>query len=1068
MILSTKQFFQISCFFLCTYFGFANQSQASSNLVISDQQNSYSLTQYLSILEDPSNKLSISDVKQPKYAKHFKDNKNANQRIGFSSNTFWLRFNVKNDSIKGEKWVIHHNFSNTQLMDVYIPANNFKRQRSGSVVPVNLREFPQREIVFSTKLPQNTEQTIYIRLQSQGTLNLDINLLKQQTFHKNSSTHSLILGVFYGIISFVAIYNLIFFIALRETCYLYLSLFMLFCGTSYGLYDGYLQLILDPSLLPATPFLIAMFIGTSALILILHRETFLSIDNNPPYIKRTHEALILGWLFIITLSPFISLVIIHYATALLALLTVFSLTSTAIIAWHQNKPAARFAALGWIIFSACLLLVALVRLSVIPDLYVYKHLLRSGLILLVILLSFALLVRINKLRVFNEKSRNILMHSELQRDLALEAGQLGIWRWQVASDAIYWSNRTCEIFGVNQKDIPKSFMEYSDYIHPDDLDYLEETVEHAIAAHQPYSLQHRILRRDNSEVWVQCYGKVEFDNDDKLIGTIGTIQDITQQKQLETEQKQTQQLYENVFSSATEGFVIRTLEGKTIQANPAIYQMYGYSKEEFFELSLEQLIPADSDENLQERRQAIQNNQMYFSEVKRVCKDGRIIDVEVHASLINYQGKPHVYSIVHDITERKQNEKIIKSIAEGVSSITGNAFFHQLILQMAKLFHAHYAFISLTDKNNPIMLNTFALCIDNQIVDNISYGLKDSPCSEVLDQETCAYPSNVQELFPSDKLLVEMNAESYIGSPLFDTEGEPIGVIVIIDTKPMENIEYIKEIMQIFAARTGAELERVRAQNELKTHQDNLEAAVKSRTKELEAVNHELESFSYSVSHDLRSPLRAIDGFSKALIDDYEDKLDAEGHDLLLRVRKNTIRMGKLIDDLLNLSRLGRAELNTDMVNLGEMANDIISNLRDSDPNRQVEFKCSITDFISADSDQFRIVLDNLLNNAWKYTSKKNFAIIEFGKEMDNDASIYFIKDNGTGFDMAYSSKLFGAFQRLHGREYEGSGIGLATVQRIIHRHHGSIWAEAKPNEGATFFFTLGNQEKMDDNKNTH
>ena len=1068
MNFSARQLCQISCFFLSIYFGFAGQTQAGTSLIISDQQDNYSLTQYLSILEDPSNKLSFRDVKQPKYAKRFGENKNTNQRLGFSSSTFWLRLKVKNINKKDEKWLIQHNYSNTQLMEVYIPANNYTPQRSGTVVPVNLREIPQREIVFSAKLPQNKEQTIYMRLQSQGSINLDINLLKQQTFNKKSSTNSLILGIFYGIIFIVAIYNLLFFLALREICYLYLSLFMLFCGASYGLYDGYLQLIINPSLLPATPFLIAMFIGTSALILILHRETFISIDNNPLYVKRAYETLLIAWLLIITLSPFISLVIIHNATALLALLTVFYLVSTSIIAWQQNKPAARFAAIGWILFSACLLLVALVRLNIISDVFVYKHLLRSGLILLVILLSIALLVRINKLRIFNKKSRDILMYSELQRDLALEAGQLGIWRWQVANDAIYWSNRTCEIFGVNQAAIPKSFDEYSGYIHPDDLDYLEKTVEHAIAEHQSYSLQHRIIRRDGSEAWLQCYGKVEFDNNDKLIGTIGTIQDITLQKQLETEKEQTQQLYENVFSSATEGFVIRTLEGKTIQANPAIYQLYGYSKEEFLALSLEQLIPAGSQENLQERNAIIQNKQMYFKEAKRLCKDGGIIDVEIHASLINFQGKPHVFSIVHDITERKQNETIIKSIAEGVSSSTGKAFFHQLILQMAKLFHAHYAFISLIDEKNPVLLNTFVLCVNNQIVDNISYVVEDTPCGEVLDRETCAYPSNVQKLFPLDKLLVDMNAESYIGSPLYDTNGTPIGVIVIIDTKPMENIEYIKEIMQIFAARTGAELERVRAQNELKAHQDNLEAAVQSRTKELEVVNHELESFSYSVSHDLRSPLRAIDGFSKALLDDYENKLDAEGQDLLLRVRKNTIRMGKLIDDLLNLSRLGRAEINTEALNIGNIAKEIISNLREADSKRKVEFNCSVTNLAQADTEQIRIVLDNLLNNAWKYTSKKDVAIIEFGKKVENSETIYYVKDNGTGFDMAYSGKLFGAFQRLHGREYEGSGIGLATVQRIIHRHHGSIWAEAKPNQGATFFFTLGNQEKMENIKENH
>jgi len=1068
MAFNDKLFLPKTCFLLSLFFGFFGYSQASDILIITDQQNRYPLAQYFNILEDPSNQLNIDDVRKSEHNKRFVKNTIDNLSLGYSSSTFWVRLKIKNESKTKKSWLIQNNYPNTHYMDVFLQSNNFKPQHSGALIPLAQRDIAQQEIVFSTTLPTNHEQWIYIRIKSESNISLNIDLLNNKTYIQNSANKHIVLGIFYGILLIVVVYNLFFFIALKEISYLHLSLFVFFCAATFAIIDGYLQLILNPNQLPATSFLIIMFYAAAAISLITHSKEFLLLENRPVYLKRSHDILLLTWLLTASLAPFASIVIIHKLSAIFAIFTILYLISTSIIGWRQNKPAARFAVIGWFIFSTCLLLVVLARLQVLPDFFIFNHLIRISLVILVFLLSIALLVRINKLRVFSEKSRDILLYSELQRDLALEAGQLGIWRWQVASDAIYWTNRTCEIYGVKQSEVPKNFAEYSNYIHPDDLEYLENTVEHAIEAHQSYSLQHRIIRQDSQEAWLQCYGKVEFDDNDNLIGTIGTVQDISLQKQLETEKKQTQQLYEDIFSSATEGFVIRNIDGKTIQANPALCKMYGYSKDEFLTLNLEQLIPPDSQENLQKRKKTIENKQMYFNEVKRVCKDGTILDVEVHASLINYQGEPHVFSIVHNITERKRTENIIKNIAEGVSSTTGKAFFHQLILQMAKLFHAHYAFISLIDENDPIMLNTFVLCIDHQIVDNISYAFQNSPCGEVLNHETCAYPSEVQKTFPLDQQLVDMKAESYIGTPLFDTNGQPIGVIVIMDTKPMENIEYIKEIMQIFAARTGAELERVKAQNELKAHQNNLEATVKTRTKELEAVNHELESFSYSVSHDLRSPLRAIDGFSKALMDDYEDKFDAEGHDLLLRVRKNTIRMGKLIDDLLNLSRLGRVKLTTEMQNLGDVAKEIMNNLQEADPSRKVEFKCTVTDLVSADTEQMRIVLDNLLNNAWKYTSKKETTIIEFGKILENERSIYFVKDNGTGFDMAYSSKLFGAFQRLHGREYEGSGIGLATVQRIIRRHHGSIWAEAAVDKGATFFFTLGEPETIENSKENH
>jgi PAS domain S-box-containing protein len=228
---------------------------------------------------------------------------------------------------------------------------------------------------------------------------------------------------------------------------------------------------------------------------------------------------------------------------------------------------------------------------------------------------------------------------------------------------------------------------------------------------------------------------------------------------------------------------------------------------------------------------------------------------------------------------------------------------------------------------------------------------------------------------------------------------------------------------------------------------------------QLEAANKELEAFSYSVSHDLRAPLRSIDGFSQALLEDYKDKLDEEGQDHLNRVRASTQRMGQLIDDLLNLSRASRGEMIREKVDVSKLAREIAEELRATEPKRSVEFV--ITDGLFAETDLrlLRIVLTNLLGNAWKFTAKRADARIEFGVEGENGSRSFFARDNGAGFDMNYASKLFGAFQRLHAvTEYPGTGIGLATVQRIINRQGGRIWAEGKLQEGATFRFSLGSK----------
>jgi signal transduction histidine kinase len=252
-------------------------------------------------------------------------------------------------------------------------------------------------------------------------------------------------------------------------------------------------------------------------------------------------------------------------------------------------------------------------------------------------------------------------------------------------------------------------------------------------------------------------------------------------------------------------------------------------------------------------------------------------------------------------------------------------------------------------------------------------------------------------------------------------------------------------------------LARIQEQNaELQRARDEMEQHVIARTAQLEAANKELESFSYSVSHDLRAPLRGIDGFSQALLEDYGDRLDAQGKSYLQRVRAASQRMAELIDDMLSLSRVSRGEMKSQAVDLGALAQSIAAELQSADRRRQVEFTVAAGLVAQGDARLLRVVLENLLRNAWKFTGKNSTAKIEVGVDRQNGQPVYFVRDDGAGFDMAYAEKLFGAFQRLHSStEFQGTGIGLATVQRVIRRHGGRVWAESKVGQGATFYFTL-------------
>jgi len=282
-----------------------------------------------------------------------------------------------------------------------------------------------------------------------------------------------------------------------------------------------------------------------------------------------------------------------------------------------------------------------------------------------------------------------------------------------------------------------------------------------------------------------------------------------------------------------------------------------------------------------------------------------------------------------------------------------------------------------------------------------------------------------------------------IGAVSFGGEGESF---------PDEQMSIAREV----ATQLAIAVSQARLYERVKHHSDELELRVRERTAELQAANKELDAFSYSVSHDLRAPLRAVDGYAQMLEEDYGGKLDAEGNRLLGVVRASSRKMGELIDDLLAFSRLGREPLRTRPVQLDSLVQQIIDETRPSHNGRTIDFVVGNLGTAEGDPALLKQALANLLSNAIKFTRDKDPAVVEVGCRNAGDPAVYYVKDNGAGFDMKYYDKLFGVFQRLHSTaEYPGTGVGLAIVQRVINRHGGRVWAESKPGEGATFCFTL-------------
>ncbi len=499
-----------------------------------------------------------------------------------------------------------------------------------------------------------------------------------------------------------------------------------------------------------------------------------------------------------------------------------------------------------------------------------------------------------------------------------------------------------------------------------------------------------------------------------------------------------------------------------LEVNDAAVDHYGYSRGEFLGMTIADIRPSDDLpvllENLKQARPELQHSGPW----RHRRKDGTLIDVAIASHLFDFAGRQAALVVAEDITERKQAEEALQKAHDELE--------FKVQERTAALSQANALLQTMMDyvPDHIYFKDAQSRFIRNSRSQADLMGLSDP--AEVVGKTDFDFFPHAQRSYEEEQELMRS------GQPLIDLEeyvAWPDGRATWVSTTkaPLRDIE--GQIIGTFGISRDI-TERKQAEEEIRKLNEDLHR----RAMELEATNKELEAFSYSVSHDLRAPLRSIDGFSQILLEDHADRLDANGKDYLRRVRAATVRMAELIDGLLTLSHMTRAELRRERADLSALARTIAADLRQREPERSVEFL--IADGLPADGDArlLHAALENLLGNAWKYSAKQPQARIEFGAltplpagaspdevsrergegpGVRGEGPVYFVRDNGAGFDMAYADKLFGVFQRLHTQdEFKGVGIGLATVARIIHRHGGRIWAEGAVGEGAAFFFTLG------------
>ena len=536
-------------------------------------------------------------------------------------------------------------------------------------------------------------------------------------------------------------------------------------------------------------------------------------------------------------------------------------------------------------------------------------------------------------------------------------------------------------------------------------------------------------RKDGTDFPVEISLSPVQTQGDVLVTSI--VRDVTERKRVEAAlARQTLRLQEqaNLIELAHDAILMRDMDGRITFWNHGAQETYGWPAEEAIGHTTHSFLQAEFPMPMDQVQAKLLEEGQWQGEVEHTTRDGtRIVIASRQVLQRDEHNQPRaILEINRDITQRKRAEEKLSE---------SEARFRTLVEQVQD-----YAIFGVDPEGRVTSWNAGAERV---------YGYASA---EIVGHSIARFYSSGEAA--SDKLKRELEIAAAEGvyeevGPRVRKDGSRYWADVLVSALRDPNGD-----LRGFANVTRDITERKKSEEEIQKLNQELE----HRVSELATVNQELEAFSYSVSHDLRAPLRGIAGFSQALVEDYNEVLDDQGKDYTRRIHSATQRLTQLIDDLLTLSRVTRSEMNREMsVDVSSIASAVGAQLRTMNPHRQVELVVAPKLVTRGDPRLLRIALENLIGNAYKFTSKVPQARVEFGSAgNENGKTIYFVRDNGAGFDMKYAAKLFGPFQRLHStNEFPGTGIGLATVQRIIHRHGGRVWAESAIGQGATFYFTL-------------
>ena len=671
-------------------------------------------------------------------------------------------------------------------------------------------------------------------------------------------------------------------------------------------------------------------------------------------------------------------------------------------------------------------------------------------------------------RTLNERDELLasLHESESRFRATFEQAAVGVILSSLDGGFIQMNQRFCDISGYSCEELIK--MNFADFTSPEDIEKETLLVEELVSGkRRNYSIEKRFICKGGRMLWVNVTVALVKSSDGEPLYFIGMVEDIDSRKLAEAEIE----LKSNALENSLNGFNIISSDGTFVYANKAYIRMWGYdtlndvlesSPSSYFKYPE---IAVDIFNKLRE------NGECTF-EFTALRKDGSTFEALMYSQLFKDTDDNEIYMGTSiDITDRKEAEaeilqyterlNMLHAIDKGIiSSTSSEDIINSVLKNLRELISCPIVRLRAMDYERN---DTVVLAIDSEYDSELKVGTHEYIMpSPTLDKLKSGSSVIVPDLYSYDSYNHELIAKfrnedvrSVLIAPLI-IEGELMGVLNLSSFEVDFFTEEHRAIVEEVATQLSIAIHHSRLNDQIRQHADELEQRVAERTEQLEDANKELEAFTYSVSHDLRAPLRAIDGFSRIITEDYEPIMDDEGKRLLNVIRDNTQKMDKLITDLLALSRVGRNEMSCVLINMDAMVRSVFNDLiPDENKNRTV---LNVSDLPESYVDPALIkqLWVNLLSNAIKYSSTRDKGVVEVGAYIKDGTNVYYVKDNGVGFNPKYSHKLFGIFQRLHSeKEFPGTGVGLAIVQRIARRHGGDVWAESELDNGATFYFSL-------------